>query len=128
MLFFILLQFKRKTPFTQSCAFLRCSHYKRKNPKLFLFTVEVMHSIIVNNAANTYYTFWQYLSFIKVVTCLKAPIFVRSVLVTHQTKFPNMLNVHFFFETRFFLTRKIGPYLFYVSLVVIFHFLMSVYI
>lgn len=32
---------------------------KEKNPKLFLFTVEIIHSIIVNNAANTYYTFWQ---------------------------------------------------------------------
>lgn len=95
--FFVLLQFKRKTPFTQSCAFLQCSHYERKNPKLLLFPVGIMHSIIVNNAADTYYTFWQYLSFIKVVTCLKAPIFVRSVSVMHQTKFPNMLNILLFF-------------------------------
>lgn len=56
-----------------------------------------------------HYTFWQYLSFIKVVTCLKVPIFVRSVLVMHQTKFPNIPNIlfsFFFFLKPFFFNMK----------------------
>lgn len=119
--FLFCYNFKEKLHLHKAVLFSSVCIIKEKIPKLFLFTVEIIHSIIVNNAANTYYTFWQNLSFIKVVTCLKAPIFVCSVLVMYQTKFPNVLNF-FFSWSPFFLTWKIGLYLFYISFVVTFSF------